>query len=173
MAIRVTMTMSWDDAYPDPDVLERVQQAIDEHVPGDLTLDWSDLRAIRGPHWVRYDISRDDVGALQGELTDLWGRAANSVQQLDIIPFPLFVDFVELGRTPNQWRLVSAEGALRWHHFPLAEQLELERVVQALEAGDMSFHDQDRMTPSAYCRTVLVRVAWACVRYRLPARVYW
>lgn len=173
MSLTVSMAASWDDAYPDPDVLEQVRHAIERHLPAHMTLDWDELRQIRSPQRVSFGVSRDYVGALEGALIDLWGRGANTASQLDIIPFPVVVDSVDMGDPAHTWRLYSAVRALgHWQHFPQAAHLEMEQLAQAFLTGDTPAHDQYRMA-DAYCQTELIRVARACMHHRLPARVYW
>ncbi len=173
MSLTVSMAASWDDAYPDPDVLEQVQHAIAQHLPANMTLNWDELRQIRSPQRVSFGISRDYVGTLEDALIDLWGRDATTASQLDIIPFPVFVDSVDMGRPPHTWRLYSAVTALEyWQRVPVAEQREMEQLARAFLTSDTRAHDQYRLA-GAYCLTELVRVAQACVQHGLPARVYW
>ncbi len=173
MSLTVSMAASWDDAYPDPDVLERVQRAIAQHLPANVTLNWGELRQIRSPQRVSFGVSRDYVGTLEGALVDLWGRDATTASQLDIIPFPVDVDSVDMGDPAHTWRLYSAVNVLEyWQRIPVAEQRALEQQAQLFVASDTPAHNQYRMA-DAYCLTELVRIARASVQQRLPARVYW
>ncbi len=173
MSLTVSMAASWDDAYPDPDVLEQVQRAIAPHLPADVRLDWDAVRQIRATQRVSFGVSRDYVGTLEDVLIDLWGRDATSASQFDLVPFPLVVDWVDMGVSTHTWRLYSAVTVLEyWQHVPVAEQRALEQLAQAFVASDTPAHNQYRLA-GAYCLTELVRVARACVEQRLPARVYW